>query len=122
MRGTILFVVGLAAGYVVGARAGRPAYEALTERLGTARDNPTVQRVGETAKATLEEKAPQVADVAEKAASTVQGAAAAAADAAKPADAASPGVEDDGGTDAPTPAPPTGRTKKPSSGSTPSAA
>lgn len=79
MRGKLLFVAGLAAGYVIGARAGRPAYDAVVERVQGFRANPTVQKVGTTAKEKLEEKAPKVADTLEKAAKTTTEAAQAAA-------------------------------------------
>ena len=77
----LVFVVGIAVGYVVGARAGRPAYDAVVERFRGIAQNPTVVKAGGTAKKTLEEKAPKVAQVVEEAASTVSGAAAAASDA-----------------------------------------
>jgi hypothetical protein len=86
MRGKILFVAGLAAGYVVGARAGRPAYEAVVERVQGIAGSDRAKRVGAKAKQTLEEKAPKVADVAEKAASSVSDVAAAAKDAGAAAD------------------------------------
>ena len=50
MRGKLVFVAGLAAGYVLGARAGRPAYEAISDRWQGFRENPTVQRAAEKAK------------------------------------------------------------------------
>jgi hypothetical protein len=78
MRGKLLFVAGVAGGYVVGARAGRPAYEAVLARFRRYAGSPAVQRAGEKAKDTLQAKAPKLADVAGKAASTASGAAAAA--------------------------------------------
>jgi hypothetical protein len=81
MRGKLLFAAGIATGYVVGARAGRSAYDSVVERVKGVAGNPKVKQVGEKAKTTLEEKAPKLADVAEKAASTAAGAAAAASEA-----------------------------------------
>jgi hypothetical protein len=89
MRGKILFIAGLAAGYVVGARAGRPAYEAVVERAKSFTSSDRVQQVGEKAKQVLEEKAPAVADAASKVAETTTAAASAAADAGASADAES---------------------------------
>ena len=81
-RGTASSVAaGLAAGYVIGARAGRPAYDAVVERVHGMRESSAVQQVGAKAKETLEERAPQVADVVEKAAGVAAGAASAAKDA-----------------------------------------
>lgn len=101
MRGRILFVAGIAAGYIVGARAGRSAYDSVVERVKGIAGNPTVVKAGEKAKQTLEEKAPQVADAAGKAAAT----AASAASAAKEAGEAS--QEDSASEEAPKPTPPT---------------
>lgn len=101
MRGRILFVAGIAAGYIVGARAGRSAYDSVVERVKGVAGNPTVVKAGEKAKQTLEEKAPKVADAASKAAST----AASAASAAKEAGASS--EKDSATDDAPKPTPPT---------------
>jgi hypothetical protein len=83
MRGKLLFAAGLAVGYVVGARAGRPAYDALVERVRGGVENPKVQEVAAKAKETLEQKAPQVAAVAEQAAATASGVADAARTAAE---------------------------------------
>ena len=93
MRGKLLFVAGLAAGYVIGARAGRPAYDAIAERVQGAAASPEVQEVGRKAKETLEEKAPRVAAVAEQVAGTAAGAAEAAAKASTPEEDA-PGSDD----------------------------
>jgi hypothetical protein len=104
MRGKLLFVAGLAAGYVVGARAGRPAYDAIAERIRGAAQNPTVRQVGRKAKEAVEEQAPQVAAVA----GTVAGVASGAADAASttpPADE-HPSDDQDGVGSPPKPGPP----------------
>lgn len=87
MRGRILFVAGLAVGYVVGARAGRPAYEAVVERVHGIAGSDTVQHAGAKAKQVLEETAPGVAGAAEQVAATATAAASAAAEAGAPVDA-----------------------------------
>src|SRR5690606_1950397 len=43
MRGKLMFLGGMAVGFVLGARAGRERYEQLLERARQLRDNPTVQ-------------------------------------------------------------------------------
>lgn len=43
MRGKLLFVVGAATGYVLGARAGRERYEQIREAWGRVWDTPAVQ-------------------------------------------------------------------------------
>src|SRR4051794_2156317 len=43
MRGKLLFLGGLAAGFVLGARAGREKYEEIVQAARKVRDNPTVQ-------------------------------------------------------------------------------
>lgn len=93
MRGRLLFVAGIVAGYIVGARAGRPAYDAIVARVsGTAR-NPKVQEAGAKAKAAFEERAPAVAERVEQVAATASAAASAAKDAG---DAASEPTTSDG--------------------------
>jgi hypothetical protein len=81
MRGKLLFAAGIAAGYVIGARAGRPAYDAVLQRISGFTAKPPVVRGAEQAKQTLEDTAPAVADVVEQAASIAAGAAAAAREA-----------------------------------------
>lgn len=81
MRGRVLFVVGIAAGYVVGARAGRPAYDALMDRVRRTGSDPRVQQAGERARSTFEDRAPQAAAAVHDAADTARGVAAAAKDA-----------------------------------------
>ena len=44
MRGKLMFVVGIATGYVIGARAGRSAYDAVVERISAFTANPSVVR------------------------------------------------------------------------------
>lgn len=43
MRGKMMFVGGLAVGFVLGSRAGRQAYDELARSVRKVRDNPTVQ-------------------------------------------------------------------------------
>lgn len=83
MRGKLLFAAGLAAGYVVGARAGRPAYESIVDRAKDLGASPAVRQAGAKAKDTLEDRAPKAAHVAEQAATTVTETAAAAKGARK---------------------------------------
>jgi len=43
MRGKLLFLGGLAVGFVVGSRAGREKYEELVQTARKVRESPTVQ-------------------------------------------------------------------------------
>jgi len=43
MRGKLLFLGGLAAGFVLGARAGREKYEEIRQTAQRIKDNPTIQ-------------------------------------------------------------------------------
>lgn len=70
MKGRLLFVAGIAAGYVLGTRAGRQAYDSLKVRVRTARTNPQVQNVVAKAKDLAEQKAPKLAGVVAGAAGT----------------------------------------------------
>lgn len=60
MKGKILFVAGLAAGYVVGARAGRQSYEKIKSRADQVWHDPNVQRGVTKAEDFVAEKAPIV--------------------------------------------------------------
>jgi hypothetical protein len=60
MRGKILFVAGLAAGYVVGARAGRQSYERIKSRAESVWHDPAVQKGVSKAEDFVAEKAPIV--------------------------------------------------------------
>lgn len=44
MKGKILFVAGVATGYVLGSKAGRQAYERIMKRAKQAWDDPAVQK------------------------------------------------------------------------------
>lgn len=66
MRGKLLLVVGLTAGYVLGAKAGRGRYEQIKRATSTFWDNPRVQRqvknVEGRAKQFAKDAAPGVVD------------------------------------------------------------
>ncbi|MEV6851128.1 hypothetical protein [Actinoplanes sp. NPDC051411] len=49
----LTFAAGLAAGYVLGSRAGREAYEQIVAQVRQARSNPTVVQAQEKAKGAL---------------------------------------------------------------------
>lgn len=81
MKGKLLFVAGLATGYVVGTRAGRSAYTALTEGLRTARESAPVQAAVGKVKDLAQERMPALAGAVSGVASTTAGVASAASDA-----------------------------------------
>jgi len=71
VRSKLMFVIGLAAGYVLGTRAGRERYEQLkagAERLWT---NPSVQAQVHRAEDYLRERAPEVVQKVESTARKV---------------------------------------------------
>ena len=51
MRGKLMFIGGLAAGFVLGARAGREKYEEIRENARKVWDHPTVQEAAGVAQA-----------------------------------------------------------------------
>ncbi|MEV0714501.1 hypothetical protein [Asanoa sp. NPDC050611] len=51
MRGKLWFIGGLAAGFVLGARAGREKYEEIVQQARKMMDHPTVQEAKGTAQA-----------------------------------------------------------------------
>jgi hypothetical protein len=51
MRGKLLFIGGLAAGFVLGARAGREKYEEIVDSAKKVWENPTVQEAAGVAQA-----------------------------------------------------------------------
>lgn len=77
MRGKLLLVVGLAAGYVLGARAGRERYEDIKRTVAKLWNSPGVQRQVRNAEDFAKDKAPEVvgflADGAKKVAAQVSG-------------------------------------------------
>ncbi|MEO7122677.1 MAG: YtxH domain-containing protein [Lacisediminihabitans sp.] len=62
MRGKILLVVGLAAGYVLGARAGRERYEDIKRAAGKLWNDPRVQHQVRNAGDFAKDKAPDVVE------------------------------------------------------------
>jgi hypothetical protein len=77
MRGKLLLVIGLAAGYVLGARAGRERYEDIKRAAGKLWNDPRVQHQVHQAGDFAKDKAPDVveflADGAKKVAAQVGG-------------------------------------------------
>lgn len=75
MRGKILFVTGLAVGYVLGAKAGRERYEKIAAAANKFWSTPTVQRRVDQVEDFVKDHAPDVAgfvgDTAKKAVSKV---------------------------------------------------
>lgn len=69
MRGKILFVFGLALGYVLGTRAGRERYEQIKAGAEKVWMDPRVQEQVHTVEEFVKDKAP---DLAEKATSAVK--------------------------------------------------
>lgn len=61
MKGKILFVTGLAVGYVLGTRAGRERYEQIKVRAAKVWGNPQVQERVETVENFVKDKTPEVA-------------------------------------------------------------
>ena len=65
MRGKLMFLGGLAAGFVLGSRAGRQAYEELVQTAKKVKESPTVQEAAGVAQA-------QATKVYEQSKATVQ--------------------------------------------------
>jgi hypothetical protein len=62
MKGKVLFGAGIAAGYVLGSRSGRAAYEKLKARASALWESQPVQDKVTAAAAAVKEKAPEVSD------------------------------------------------------------
>jgi hypothetical protein len=62
MRGKVILVVGLAAGYILGARAGRERYEDIKRAAGKLWHDPRVQHQVKNAGEFAKDKAPEVVD------------------------------------------------------------
>jgi hypothetical protein len=77
MMGKVSFVIGAAAGYVLGAKAGQKRYDQIKGRATSLWSSEPVQNKVETAKQTVMEQAPVVADklggAAKSATSAVKG-------------------------------------------------
>jgi len=77
MRGKVILLVGIAIGYVLGARAGRGRYEQIKAKAQKLWDDPRVQKQVHQAEDFAKEKAPEVAeflgDGAKKVVSSVAG-------------------------------------------------
>ena len=79
MKGKILFLAGLGAGYVLGTRAGRERYEQIKKAATRVKQDPRVQEKASQAADLAKDKAPVVKDKVVSAAGTAAGAAGAAA-------------------------------------------
>jgi hypothetical protein len=66
MRGKILFLVGLAVGYVLGTKAGRERYEQIRSRAKGVWESEPVQRQVDRAGDFVRDRAPEVAGQVEK--------------------------------------------------------
>ncbi|HEV7624481.1 MAG TPA: hypothetical protein VGO26_10105 [Amnibacterium sp.] len=95
MKGKLLFVAGLATGYVVGSRAGRSAYTTLTEKLRAARESDQVRSVVGKVKEVAQERTPKLT----AAVSTATGTTASVADAVSSAPDPESESESDGPSD-----------------------
>lgn len=75
MRGKILFVFGLAVGYVLGTRAGRERYEQIKAGAEKVWQDPRVQKQVSTVEEFVKDRAPDLAEKATAAAKKVSSAA-----------------------------------------------
>jgi hypothetical protein len=62
MKGKILLVTGLAAGYVLGTRAGREKYDQIMESVQKLWNDPRVQKQVHTAEGFVKDKGPEAAE------------------------------------------------------------
>jgi hypothetical protein len=110
MKRKLLFVAGLATGYVVGSRAGRSAYTTLTEKLRAARESDPLQSVVGKVKEVAQERVPKLTAAVSTAADTTASVADAVSSAPDPEadDASSPEPSE--------PAAPSSDEQKPSAG------
>jgi hypothetical protein len=70
MKGRLAFIAGVAAGYVIGTRAGRQAYDTIKQRVQDASTNPQVQSIVGRAKDLAGQRAPKLTGLASAAAGT----------------------------------------------------
>ncbi|MGM1029117.1 MAG: hypothetical protein ACQEWM_04485 [Actinomycetota bacterium] len=68
MRGRILFVIGLGAGYVLGAKAGRQRYEQIASAADKVWHSPSVTKQRHEVQHFVETKAPKLVETAQAAA------------------------------------------------------
>ena len=114
MRGRLMFAAGVATGYVLGARAGRSAYNSLKDRVQTAGRSPQVQNALGKAREFAEEKAPKLTNAVTSVAGGGSGSTGAASGSTTPTTATTSG-------DTPSVSPtPTPETPTPSAKSKPS--
>ncbi|ROR65503.1 hypothetical protein [Agrococcus jenensis] len=64
MRGRILFVIGLGAGYVLGAKAGRQRYEQIASTADKLWNSPSVKKQRHEVQHFVETKAPKLVETA----------------------------------------------------------
>ena len=64
MKGKILFVAGLAVGYVLGSKAGRERYNQIASAANKLWTNPNVQKQVDAVEDFVKDKAPDVAEFA----------------------------------------------------------
>lgn len=74
MKNKMVFAAGMAAGYVLGARAGRASYEQIKVKANELWSNPKVQDKVAQASETVKAKAPEVQAQAEQALKKAQSA------------------------------------------------
>ena len=74
MKNKLVFAAGMAAGYVLGARAGRASYEQIKVKANELWNNPKVQDKVSQASETVTTKAPEVQAQAEQALKKAQSA------------------------------------------------
>ena len=74
MKNKLVFAAGMAAGYVLGARAGRASYEQIKVKANELWNNPKVQDKVSQASETVKTKAPEVQAQAEQALKKAQSA------------------------------------------------
>lgn len=71
MRGRILFVLGLGAGYVLGAKAGRQRYEQIASAADKVWHSPTVEKQRHEVQKFVETQAPKLVEQAQEVAGDV---------------------------------------------------
>jgi hypothetical protein len=82
----LIFILGVAVGYVIGSKRGRSAYENLKSRASDLWQSPTVQRRVDDVQNVVRDKAPAAADTVDQAVAKADDAAADAQAADVPAE------------------------------------